>query len=115
MGTKKWDGLPLYGSYRTFIGNREIELDSEIPRSELPAIVGSSIEPPVDPEFGSLPASQPPTSFLLDARRTPQQGTSSSPSANSPASAKRFIPPSSFYGTSTEPKPKGPLYASFCL
>ncbi|KAI1786543.1 P-loop containing nucleoside triphosphate hydrolase protein [Ganoderma leucocontextum] len=110
MGTKKWDGLPLYDSYRTFIGNREVELDSEISRSELPAIVGTSIEPPVDPEFSSPPTSQPRTSFLLDAHRTPQQGTSSSPSINSPASAKKFIPPSSFYGTTTKPKPKGPLH-----
>ena len=113
MGTKKWDGLPLYGGYRTFIGNREVELDSEISRSELPAIVGTSIEPPVDPEFSSPPASQPRTSFFLDTHRTSGQGTSSSPSVNSPASAKKFIPPSSFYGTSTKPKPKGPLYASF--
>ena len=110
MGTRKWDGLPLYSSYRAFIGNREVELDGEIARSELPAVVGSSIEPPIDPEFSSPPTSQARPSVLVDAVRTPQQGTNSSPSVNSPASAKKFIPPSSFYGTGSKPKPKGPLY-----
>ncbi|PIL37156.1 hypothetical protein GSI_00848 [Ganoderma sinense ZZ0214-1] len=110
MGSKKWDGLPLYGSYRTFIGNREVELDSEISRSELPAVAGTSIEPPMDPEFGGPPTSQPRTSFLLDTQRTLQPGPNSSPSVNSPASAKKFIPPSSFYGSSTKPKQKGPLH-----
>ncbi|TBU32764.1 P-loop containing nucleoside triphosphate hydrolase protein [Dichomitus squalens] len=110
MGRRKWDGLPLYSSYRTFIGNREVELDNEIARSELPAVVGTSIEPLVDPEFSSPPASQARPSFLVDAIRSPQQGSSSGPSVNSPASAKKFIPPSSFYGTGSKPKPKGPLH-----
>ena len=110
MGTRKWDGLPLYSSYRAFIGNREVELDSEIARSELPAIVGNCIEPQIDPEIGSPPTSQARPSFLVDAIRTPQQASSSSPSVNSPASTKKFIPPSSFYGTGSKPKPKGPLY-----
>ncbi|RDX55621.1 hypothetical protein OH76DRAFT_1397013 [Lentinus brumalis] len=117
MGTKKWDGLPLYSSYKTFIGQREVELDSEISRAELPAIVGKSAEPPLDPEYSEPLPSQARSSFLVDAareRRTSQEGTgSSSPSVttvNSPASAKKFIPPASFYGTAVKPKPKGPLH-----
>ncbi|RPD67158.1 hypothetical protein L226DRAFT_549783 [Lentinus tigrinus ALCF2SS1-7] len=117
MGTKKWDGLPLYSSYRTFVGQREVELDSVISRSELPAVVGTSTEPPLDPEYSGPPASQARPSFLVNAareRRTSQEGTgSSSPSVmavNSPASAKKFIPPASFYGTTVKPKPKGPLH-----
>lgn len=120
MGTKKWDGLPLYSSYRTFIGQREVELDSVISRSELPSVVGSSAEPPLDPEYSNLPATQPRSSFLIDIardRRTSQEGTGSSSSSvtavNSPASAKKFIPPASFYGTAVKPKPKGPLYVYF--
>lgn len=120
MGTKKWDGLSLYSSYKTFIGQREVELDSEISRAELPAIVGKSAEPPLDPEYSEPLPSQARSSFLVDAareRRTSQEGTgSSSPSVttvNSPASAKKFIPPASFYGTAVKPKPKGPLYAYF--
>ncbi|KAI0677546.1 SNF2 family N-terminal domain-containing protein [Trametes maxima] len=110
LGTKKWDGLPLYGGYRTFIGNREVELDGEISRANLPTIVGTSTEPPMNPEFGVSSSSQTRPSFLLDAR-TSQEGTgSSSPSVNSPASAKKFIPPSSFYGAAPKPKPKGPLH-----
>ena len=118
LGTRKWDGLPLYSSYRAFIGNREVELDSEITRSELPAIVGTSKELPVDPEYNNPPLSQTRPSFLVDAigqRRVSQEnGGSSSPvAASSPASAKKFISPASFYGTSVKPKPKGPLYV-FC-
>ena len=111
LGTKKWDGLPLYTSYRTFIGNREIELDNEISRAELPTIVGKAAELPIDPEFSEASSSQSRSSFLVEARRTSQEGAgSSSPSVNSPASAKKFIPPSSFYGAAPKPKPKGPLY-----
>ncbi|KAI0638193.1 P-loop containing nucleoside triphosphate hydrolase protein [Trametes polyzona] len=111
LGTKKWDGLPIYSSYRSFIGNREVELDSEIARSELPPIVGTSTEPPVDPEFSEASSSQSRTSFLVEARRTSQEGAgSSSPSVNSPASAKKFIPPSSFYGAAPKPKARGPLH-----
>ncbi len=113
MGTKKWDGLPLYSSYRTLIGNREVELDSEISRSELPTVVGPSAEPPIDPEYSEPSSTQARPSFLLDAardRRTSHDGaSSSSPSVNSPASAKKFIPPASFYGSAVKPKPKGPL------
>ncbi|KAI0771634.1 SNF2 family N-terminal domain-containing protein [Trametes elegans] len=111
LGSKKWDGLPLYNGYRAFVGNREVELDSEISRSELPVVVGSSTEPPVDPEFSEGSSSQPRSSFLVEARRTSQEGaSSSSPSVNSPASAKKFIPPSSFYGAAPKPKAKGPLH-----
>ncbi len=111
LGSKKWDGLPLYSGYHCFIGSREVELDSEISRSRLPTIVGSSKEPPVDPDFGETSSSQTGSSFLIEARRTSQEGaSSSSPSVNSPASAKKFIPPSSFYGATTKAKPKGPLY-----
>ncbi|KAI0375644.1 hypothetical protein BV20DRAFT_959644 [Pilatotrama ljubarskyi] len=112
LGTKKWDGLPLYSSYRTFIGNREVELDSEVSRAELPLIVGTSAEPPVDPDFNEASSSQSKSSFLLEARRTSQEvASNSSPSVNSPASAKKFIPPSSFYGAAPKPKPKGPLHS----
>ncbi|EIW61952.1 uncharacterized protein TRAVEDRAFT_57102 [Trametes versicolor FP-101664 SS1] len=112
LGSKKWDGLPLYSGYNCFIGSREVELDSEISRSRLPTIVGSSKEPPVDPDFGETSSSQTGSSFLVEARRTSQEGAnSSSPSVNSPASAKKFIPPSSFYGATTKPKPKGPLHS----
>ncbi|KAH9853466.1 SNF2 family N-terminal domain-containing protein [Lenzites betulinus] len=111
LGTKKWDGLPLYASYRSFIGNRDVELDSEIARSELPTIVGTSAEPPVDPEFNEASSSQSKSSFLVHTRRTSQEGASaSSPSVNSPASAKKFIAPSSFYGAAPKPKVKAPLH-----
>ncbi|KAI0832427.1 P-loop containing nucleoside triphosphate hydrolase protein [Trametes gibbosa] len=111
LGTKKWDGLPLYTSYRSFIGNREVELDNEITRSEVPNIVGTSTEPSVDSDINEASSPQSRSSFLVDARRTSQEGAStSSPSINSPASAKKFIPPSSFYGLAPKPKAKEPLH-----
>ena len=53
LGTKKWDGLPLYSGYCTFIGGREVELDCQISESELPTIVGSSIELSAEPDNSS--------------------------------------------------------------
>ena len=115
LGTRKWDGLPLYSSYRAFVGNREVELDSEISPSQLPTIVGTSKELPIDPEYGDPPSSQSRPSFLLDVvreRRISQEnaGSSSPAAVSSPASAKKFISPASFYGTAVKPKPKGPLH-----
>ncbi|KAH9943433.1 P-loop containing nucleoside triphosphate hydrolase protein [Epithele typhae] len=111
LGSRKWDGLPLYSSYRAFIGNREVELDSEIPRSQLPAVVGSSKEIPVDPELGHPPVSQqsPRPSYLLNASRENGSG-SSPPSVNTPSSTGRFISPASFYGAPVKTKEKGPLH-----
>ncbi|KZT68291.1 hypothetical protein DAEQUDRAFT_692777 [Daedalea quercina L-15889] len=110
LGTKKWDGLPLYSGYSTFIGGREVELDSQISEAELPTIIGSSMEDSVDPELDSSPQTPARPSFLATARAD-SADTNSSPAANSPAALKKFIPPTSFYGKApARPKPKGPLH-----
>lgn len=112
LGTKKWDGLPLYSGYSAFIGGREVELDSQISESELPTIVGSSIEASVEPEFDSPSQTPARHSFLVKAKEG-SVDAGSSPSVNSPAALKKFIPPTSFYGKApAKPKPRGPLYAS---
>ena len=109
LGTKKWDGLPLYSGYATFIGGREVELDSQISELEMPAIVGSSIEASVEPEFDSPPQTPARPSFLVKARED-SADTASSSSVNSPAALKKYIPPTSFYGKApAKPKPRGPL------
>ncbi|KAH9924448.1 P-loop containing nucleoside triphosphate hydrolase protein [Fomitopsis serialis] len=110
IGTKKWDGLPLYSGYSTFIGGKEVELDGQISESDLPTIVGSSIEASLDPEIDSSPQTPAQPSFLVKSRRDSAE-TSSSPSANSPAALKKFVTPTSFYGKApAKPKPRGPLH-----
>ncbi|OBZ66115.1 DNA repair and recombination protein RAD54B [Grifola frondosa] len=117
VGTKKWDGLPLYSGYKIFISGREVELDSQISESEVPTITGTSAEPEVDPEFGSPPPSQMTSSFLLQTRRdsaaldSPSLRENSSSAVNSPASVTKPISTSTFYGKPPPPKkPKGPLH-----
>ncbi|KAH9830730.1 SNF2 family N-terminal domain-containing protein [Rhodofomes roseus] len=110
VGAKKWDGLPLYSGYSTFIGGREVELDSQISEAELPTIVGSSIEATLNPELESPPQTPAQPSFLVTSRRD-SADTSSSPSTNSPAALKKFVPPTSFYGKApAKPKARGPLH-----
>lgn len=109
LGTKKWEGLPLYSGYSTYIGGREVELDSQVSESDLPAIVGSSIEASVEPELDSPPQTPARPSFLVKAQEN-SADTGSNPPVNSPAALKNFIPPTSFYGKApAKPKPRGPL------
>ncbi|EPT02698.1 hypothetical protein FOMPIDRAFT_1160247 [Fomitopsis schrenkii] len=110
LGTKKWEGLPLYSGYSTYIGGREVELDSQVSESDLPAIVGSSIEASVEPELDSPPQTPARPSFLVKAQEN-SADTGSNPPVNSPAALKNFIPPTSFYGKApAKPKPRGPLH-----
>lgn len=112
LGTKKWDGLPLYSGYSAFIGGREVELDSQVSESDLPVIVGSSIEASVETEFDSPPQTPVRPSFLVQGNEE-SADKSNSPPVNSPAALKKYVPPTSFYGSApAKPKARGPLYAS---
>ncbi|OSX66624.1 hypothetical protein POSPLADRAFT_1044000 [Postia placenta MAD-698-R-SB12] len=106
LGTKKWDGLPLYSGYSTFIGSKEVELDNRVSETELPIISGSSNEPALDLESSDPPSPPTHSSFLLQVRKE-----NSAEESKSGANLQKFIAPASFYGkTAPKPKPKGPLH-----
>ena len=109
IGRIKWNGLPLYTSYRTFIGGKDVELTDEITKSQLPRITGTSDElPELDPESDGPPADN---SWLLQSRQSSMAPDTSrhSMGSNSPSVLKSFIPPASFYAQPSKPKLKGPL------
>lgn len=112
MGSRKWDGLPLYAGYTALINGKEIEVDSQISQKHMPAIAGKSLEYENDIEFGSPPSSQAGTSSPFGARSS-SIGTSAaqrSPVTNAPSASKPYVAPSSFYGHQpAKPKPTGPL------
>ncbi|EMD37765.1 hypothetical protein CERSUDRAFT_94757 [Gelatoporia subvermispora B] len=107
LGKKKWDRIPLYAGYRTFLSGKDVELNCEISEDEIPVIQGTSTEPDFDADI------EPPPSLQVASRVLPQthHENGSPVSVNSPSAIKKFIPPSSFYG---QPPPKlkskGPLH-----
>ncbi|KAL6308182.1 SNF2 family N-terminal domain-containing protein [Sparassis latifolia] len=114
MGTRKWDGLPLYSTWKANIGGKEIELDIQISESEVPRVAGRTAQPEPDIELSSSPPSSLRPSILLQARResesAPVKGESSS-TPDSKGALKTYIPPTSFYGQAApKQKPKGPLH-----
>ncbi|KAF5385986.1 hypothetical protein D9615_002412 [Tricholomella constricta] len=94
MGSSPWKGDRLISGYRTFIGGKEIELDSQVKASQLPNLITSSRDQVVD--VGDTPSES-----LVD--------DSSDQFLNTPSVAK-CVAPTSFYGTPVKRKPKGPLH-----
>ncbi|TFK54023.1 hypothetical protein OE88DRAFT_1654480 [Heliocybe sulcata] len=110
LGTKKCADYPLYSGYHTFIGSREVELDAEIPFSQMPSISGHAEELSVDPEWDPSAAhsSSLPASSVLES--TPTKFSSPVP-ANSASTSKKYVAPASFYGKiPAKPKAHGPLH-----
>lgn len=94
------------------IGSKEVKVDSQISRAEMPVVTGSAAEYENDLEL--LPQSQP--SPLIVAR-TPSTSQGRSPSISAKethavlsGTAKKSVPATSFYALAQpKPKPKGPL------
>lgn len=83
-----------------------MELNCEISEAEMPAIIGTSVEPDLDIDMEPPPSLQGPLAVLPQAIR--ENGSPNS--VSSPSAIKKYIPPSSFYGKPPpKPKPKGPL------
>lgn len=89
MGSVGWKGDALIRGYHTYIAGKEVELDSQIKKSQLPTIAGLSIDD--TPHSKDLPLPVPSDSSIA----TPP--------------AAKFIAPVSFYGTTVTRKSKGPL------
>ncbi|KZT19708.1 hypothetical protein NEOLEDRAFT_936097 [Neolentinus lepideus HHB14362 ss-1] len=109
LGTKKCADA-LSSGYHTFIGSREVELDAEIPFSQMPAVTGHAEELAIDLEWdpsATFSGSLPPSSIL---ESTPTK--ISSPAIDNSASAtKKYVAPANFYAKpSAKPKQHGPLH-----
>ena len=90
-------------------------MDSQIPSSQLPAITGTSIEIENDYDTGLLDVSH---SSSVHSPSSHRMDGSSSPMRNTTSSAKKFIPPTTFYSNTAprkHPKPKGPLFVTFVI
>lgn len=115
MGKKRWDGTQVDSGYSTLIGNKEIEVDSQISKSEMPVLNGTSAEYENDLEFGSPAQTQTPGSaaspLIIRAEKPRLEKKASTASFNAtPTPAKRYVAPASFYAQAPKPKPMGPLY-----
>lgn len=101
MGSAPWKGDTLVAGYRTYIGGREVELDSQVNASQLPGLMGSSLASGGDISIDSSGIAEPPNQMdCSETRDTPP--------------VAKFVAPTSFYGTPIKKKPKGPLYDESC-
>ncbi|KAI0320767.1 P-loop containing nucleoside triphosphate hydrolase protein [Amylostereum chailletii] len=108
LGHKSFEGTRLFSGYKSFIAGREIELDSQMSPSQLPAITGSSLEVENEYDPDLVDISQPSPAQTPSRHRTESV---SSPAKNSISSTKKFIAPTTFYGNPPpKQKSKGPLH-----
>ncbi|EGN99526.1 hypothetical protein SERLA73DRAFT_72346 [Serpula lacrymans var. lacrymans S7.3] len=110
LGHRDWDGLPLYSGYSFRAGGKEIELDSQVNASQMPAITGTMVtEAEHDVPESSQLSSNPAFSFRV-ANTTVKNENESDDIANVEPS-KGFVPPTSFYGQAPKKlKLQGPLH-----
>ncbi|KAI0045277.1 hypothetical protein FA95DRAFT_1561280 [Auriscalpium vulgare] len=112
IGRKPFEGSRLFSGWKTFIGGREIELDGQIPPSQLPAITGASLEFEAEnePEWDFADTSD----TLVEStsvHRSSSGDAGGSPIKNADSSTKKYVAPTSFYGKpAPKPAAKGPLH-----
>ena len=118
IGTKRWDGTPIYIGYENRIGNRQFEVDHEISKAEMPSITGSSIESDDDIEIISSQVDSTPfveakrsKSSVIDVDAIPESKPklTAPPTPPPPAPVKKYVAPASFYAPAPKIKAKGPL------
>ncbi|KAG6878547.1 hypothetical protein C0993_004446 [Termitomyces sp. T159_Od127] len=90
MGSVPWKGGNLSSGYRTMIGGREVELDSQVEASLLPHIYKAPDSGNNSPDKDAAPASLASPEKFVDQ-------------------VSRFVAPVSFYGATVPKKSKGPL------
>lgn len=85
MGSTDWNGENLYSGYSTYISNKEVQLDAQIPASQLPMGIrgGGNVEDDLDVSLADT------STMKLSL-------------------AKAFVSPGAFYGAPVKVKPKGP-------
>jgi DNA repair and recombination protein RAD54B len=108
MGTSKWNHTPLFSGYRVFISGKEVELVDEVNAAQMPHITGTEDpdESVLEDEDWEVAVSR--VSIIATPRKT-----SELPEVTSTvSSAKKFVPPTGFYGAPSatiKKKPDGPL------
>ncbi|KII92162.1 hypothetical protein PLICRDRAFT_50591 [Plicaturopsis crispa FD-325 SS-3] len=112
LGTTAWKGLPMYSTFETRIGGKDVILDRQIASSELPTIVGKAQLEYADAHDEENDDGSAPVSILMQPNAVAAREGNTSPSMkNSDGSAKKFIAPQTFYGKpAPKPAPKGPLH-----
>lgn len=122
IGTKRWDGTPIYVGYAGRMGNKEFEVDNEISKSEMPTITGSADDYDDDIELLGTQAEAAPfieakrsKSEVIDVDAPPRPSfrpPAPTPKPETPSSAsKTYVSPASFYAPAqVKLKPKGPLW-----
>ncbi|KAG1742218.1 P-loop containing nucleoside triphosphate hydrolase protein [Suillus lakei] len=105
LGRKEWDGLALHSGYSFSAGGKQVELDSQVPASQMPSITG--VEDEVSAPEGDVPVVLSSPSFLLYAKGA---GKGNDTATVSPGASRVFVPPASFYGQKPNKKPNEPLH-----
>ncbi|KAJ7072454.1 SNF2 family N-terminal domain-containing protein [Mycena amicta] len=92
LGTTPWKGDILYPGYKLYIGGKEVQLDAQVTRDDLPYTIGGSEN--------------------TEGLDVPKQPIAVATSESSLAiSSKPFVAPTSFYGPAiSKPKPVKPLH-----
>jgi DNA repair and recombination protein RAD54B len=96
MGSTPWKGDSLHGGYRLYIGGKEVELDCQVTRDDLPSTLGG----------------HPDDKIPVPSAQTLGNAAETADSIGSPTTgSKTFVAPTSFYGPQapSKAKPKGPL------
>ncbi|KAL4080204.1 P-loop containing nucleoside triphosphate hydrolase protein [Scleroderma yunnanense] len=106
MGRKDWDGRKLECGYRFFTGSKEVELDAQVPASQVPSIIGTEIgidDQDIDggDHYGAL------SRVTRDYHSRKENVLQPTIHQRSP---KGFVPPTSFYGQPPAKKVNGPLH-----
>jgi DNA repair and recombination protein RAD54B len=96
MGSIAWKGDTLSSGYTLFISGKEVQLDSQVKKSQLPTIDGTLEDSGAD-SIGE--------SKGLQELMVPQKASSSAPLS----STGMGISPALFYATPMKKKHKGPL------
>ncbi|GJE96776.1 DEAD/DEAH box helicase [Phanerochaete sordida] len=113
IGTRQWDGTPIYIGYEGRMGNKDFEVDHEISRSEMPSITGrEDLDDDVE-----LVSSQVDTTPFIEGKKSRGQAIDVDalpkvePKGSPPAPpAKKYVAPASFYAPAQKIRPKGPLH-----
>ncbi|KAI0344614.1 hypothetical protein BDW22DRAFT_1482814 [Trametopsis cervina] len=114
LGKKRWDGTKIDAGYTITINNKEIEVDSQISRADMPSVTGSSMEYENEVEFSVPSQTQAPTILSSPTVAQPSGHRFKTPAPradlDSSESTKKSVSSASFYAAPAKPKAKGPLH-----
>ncbi|EKM54084.1 uncharacterized protein PHACADRAFT_29344 [Phanerochaete carnosa HHB-10118-sp] len=114
VGTKQWDGTPIYVGYEGRMGNKDFEVDHEITRADMPTITGAE---DFDGDI-ELVGSQVEAAPFVEAKKPRNVVDVDTlpvkvPKAPQPVPApapKKSVAAASFYAPVQQARPKGPSH-----